>query len=153
MDGSTQPLMPLSHFSLFLLRLQRAVRTQGPEGATYEFIRDYTEDINHLVDSLIPDAAAVSARVSSSNGNVRITLKDIKDRSYTQMDMAEKLSKAIRSKTKARSFVQQQSSFGGRRGGMPVQYVLQTTSMSKLEKVLPEFLLFLQRKKRHYYTD
>ena len=116
------------------------VRTQGPEGATYEFIRDYTEDINHLVDSLIPDAAAVSARVSSSNGNVRITLKDIKDRSYTQMDMAEKLSKAIRSKTKARSFVQQQSSFGGRRGGMPVQYVLQTTSMSKLEKVLPEFL-------------
>lgn len=116
------------------------VRTQGPEGATYEFIRDYTEDINHLVDSLIPDAAAVSARVSSSNGNVRITLKDIKDRSYTQMDMAEKLSKAIRSKTKARSFVQQQSSFGGRRGGMPVQYVLQTTSMSKLEKVLPDFL-------------
>ena len=116
------------------------VRTQGPEGATYEFIRDYTEDINHLVDSLIPDAAAVSARVSSSNGNVRITLKDIKDRSYTQMDMAEKLSKAIRSKTKARSFVQQQWSFGGRRGGMPVQYVLQTTSMSKLEKVLPEFL-------------
>ena len=116
------------------------VRTQGPEGATYEFIRDYTEDINHLVDSLIPDAAAVSARVSRSNGNVRITLKDIKDRSYTQMDMAEKLSKAIRSKTKARSFVQQQSSFGGRRGGMPVQYVLQTTSMSKLEKVLPEFL-------------
>ena len=116
------------------------VRTQGPEGATYEFIRDYTEDINHLVDSLIPDAAAVSARVSSSNGNVRITLKDIKDRSYTQMDMAEKLSKAIRSKTKARSFVQQQSSFGGRRGGMPVQYVLQTTSMSKLEKILPEFL-------------
>lgn len=116
------------------------VRTQGPEGATYEFIRDYTEDINHLVDSLIPDAAAVSARVSRSNGNVRITLKDIKDRSYTQMDMAEKLSKAIRSKTKARSFVQQQSSFGGRRGGMPVQYVLQTTSMSKLEKILPEFL-------------
>ena len=116
------------------------VRTQGPEAATHESIRDYTEDITHLVDSLIPDAAAVSARVSSSNGNVRITLKDIKDRSYTQMDMAEKLSKAIRSKTKARSFVQQQSSFGGRRGGMPVQYVLQTTSMSKLEKVLPEFL-------------
>ena len=121
------------------------VRTQGPEGATYEFIRDYTEDINHLVDSLIPDAAAVSARVSSSNGNVRITLKDIKDRSYTQMDMAEKLSKAIRSKTKARSFVQQQSSFGGRRGGMPVQYVLQTTSMSKLEKILPEFLETVNR--------
>ncbi len=40
----------------------------------------------------------------------------------------------------ARAFVQQQSSFGGRRGSMPVQYVLQAASIEKLEKVLPKFL-------------
>ena len=34
----------------------------GAEGVTYEYIRDYTEDINHLVDSIIPDAEAVTAR-------------------------------------------------------------------------------------------
>ncbi len=34
----------------------------------------------------------------------------------------------------ARSFVQQQSSFGGRRGSMPVQYVLQATNLEKLEE-------------------
>ena len=69
-----------------------------------------------------------------------VTLKDLKDRDYSQMEVAEKLSQAIRTKTKARAFVQQQSSFGGRRSSMPVQYVLQATSLEKLEKVLPEFL-------------
>ena len=121
-------------------RSQITINTRGAEGASYEYIRDYTEDINQLVDSIIPDAEAVTARVSSGSGNIRITLKDIRDRDYSQMDVAEKLSQAVKKKTKARSFVQQQSSFGGRRSSMPVQYVLQATSIEKLEKVLPAFL-------------
>ena len=121
-------------------RSKITVRTMGAEGVTYEYMRDYTEDINALVDSLVPDAEAVTARVSSGSGNVQITLKDMADRNYSQMDVAEKLSKAVRRKTKARAFVQQQSSFGGRRGGMPVQYVLQATNIEKLEEVLPKFM-------------
>ena len=121
-------------------RSQINIRTSGAEGITYEYIRDYTEDINRLVDSLVPDAKAVTARVSSGSGNLSVILKDIKERDYTQIEVAEQLSQAIRKKTKARSFVQQSSSFGGRRGGMPVQYVLQTTSIEKLQEVLPEFL-------------
>ncbi len=121
-------------------RSQINVRTSGAEGITYEYMRDYTEDINRLVDSLVPDARAVTARVSNGSGNLSIILKDIKERDYTQMEVAEMLSKAVRSKTKARSFVQQSSSFGGRRGGMPVQYVLQATNIEKLQEVLPLFL-------------
>lgn len=116
------------------------INTSGAEGVTYEFMRDYTEDINRLVDSLVPDAEAITARVSSGSGSVQVMLKDISERDYTQMDVAEKLTQAVRTKTKARSFVQQTSSFGGRRGGMPVQYVLQTTSIEKLQEVLPAFL-------------
>ena len=41
------------------------INTRGAEGVTYEYIRDYTEDINSIVDSVIPDADAVTARVSS----------------------------------------------------------------------------------------
>ncbi len=121
-------------------RSQININTSGAEGVTYEYIRDYTEDINRLVDSLVPDAQAVTARVSSGSGNIQVMLKDISERDYTQMDVAEKLTAAVRTKTKARSFVQQTSSFGGRRGGMPVQYVLQTTSIEKLQEVLPTFL-------------
>ncbi|EIY69727.1 hydrophobe/amphiphile efflux-1 (HAE1) family RND transporter [Bacteroides salyersiae CL02T12C01] len=121
-------------------RSQISINTRGAEGVTYEYIRDYTEDINDLVDSIIPDAESVTARVSSGSGNVRITLKDMKDRDYSQMDVAEELSKAVQKKTMARSFVQQSSSFGGRRGGMPIQYVLQATNLEKLQEVLPKFM-------------
>ena len=116
------------------------IRTMGAEGVTYEYMRDYTEEINRMADSIVPDAAFITARVSSGTGNIQITLKDLKERDYTQMEVAEKLSKAVRSKTDARAFVQQQSTFGSRRGGMPVQYVIQATNLEKLQEVLPEFL-------------
>lgn len=116
------------------------VRTSGAEGVTYEYMRDYTERINALVDSLVPDAAFTTARVSTTSGNLQITLRDLRERNYTQMDVAERLSKAVRSETDARAFVQQQSTFGGRRGSMPIQYVLQATDIAKLQEVLPKFL-------------
>ena len=116
------------------------IRTSGAEGVTYEYMRDYTEEINALADSLVPDAKFITARVSSGSGNVQITLRDIKERNYTQMEVAERLSKAVRSRTDARAFVQQQSTFGSRRGGMPIQYVLQSMNIEKLQEVLPEFL-------------
>lgn len=121
-------------------RSQITVNTSGAEGVSYEYMRDYTEDISQLIDSLVPDAKSTTARVWNGRGNIRITLPDLKDRDYSQMEVAERLSQAIKDKTMARSFVQQQSSFGARRGGMPVQYVLQATSIDKLQKVLPEFL-------------
>ena len=116
------------------------IRTMGAEGVTYEYMRDYTEDISRMADSIMPDAAFITARVSDGGGNIQITLKDLQQRDYTQMEVAEKLSKAVRGKTDARAFVQQRSTFGGRRGGMPVQYVLQATSIEKLQEVLPKFM-------------
>ena len=121
-------------------RSRITVNTKGPEGVTYEYMRDYTEDIYALADSIMPDAQAVTARVWSGNGNIQITLKDLKERDYSQMEVAEQLSRAVQPKTKARAFVQQQSTFGGRRAGMPVQYVIQATNIEKLEKVLPVFM-------------
>ncbi|WP_291530122.1 efflux RND transporter permease subunit [Bacteroides sp. UBA939] len=121
-------------------RSQISINTRGAEGVTYEFIRDYTEEINQLVDSIVPDAESVTARVSSGSGNVRITLRNMKERDYTQMQVAEQLSRVVQRKTEARSFVQQSSSFGGRRGGMPVQYVLQATNIEKLQEILPVFM-------------
>ena len=121
-------------------RSQITINTSGAEGVSYEYIRDYTERINDVVDSIIPDAQAVTARVSSGSGNIRITLKDISERDYSQMDVAEELSKAVQKETDARAFVQQASSFGGRRSSMPIQYVLQATNIEKLQEVLPKFM-------------
>ena len=121
-------------------RSQITINTSGSEGATYEYLRDYTEGINDLVDSLMPERRYVTARVSSGRGNIQIALNDIKERDRTQMEIAEELSQAVKTRTEARAFVQQQTTFGSRRGGMPVQYVLQAMTIDRLEEVLPKFM-------------
>ncbi|MBQ5899578.1 MAG: efflux RND transporter permease subunit, partial [Alistipes sp.] len=121
-------------------RSQITINTSGTEGATYEYMRDYTEDINRLVDSLMPETRYVTARVSSGRGNIQIALEDIATRERSQMEMAEEISRAVKTKTKARAFVQQQATFGNRRGGMPIQYVLQATTIDRLEEILPKFM-------------
>ena len=78
--------------------------------------------------------------MSESSGNIPTTLKDLADRNYSQMQVAEQLTRAVSTQTDARAFVQQQSSFGGRRGGMPVQYVLQAPNLEILQEVLPKFM-------------
>lgn len=79
-------------------RSKITINTKAAEGASYEYIRDYTEDINDLVDSIVPDAEAVTARVSSGSGNIQITLKNIKDRNYSQMEVAEKYRRLSRAR-------------------------------------------------------
>ncbi len=121
-------------------RSQINIRTMGSEGATYEYIRDYTENLNLMIDSLVPESKYVTARVSSGSGNIQIALNDISTRERSQMEIAEMLSGVVRKQTKARGFVQQQSTFGSRRGGMPVQYVLQAMTIERLQDVLPKFM-------------
>ncbi|MEA4976655.1 MAG: efflux RND transporter permease subunit [Paludibacter sp.] len=121
-------------------RSQLTIRTSAPEGATYEFIRDYTDKISEIVDSAVYERESNISIVRSTFSMVRILLPDIDKRKRSQMEIADELSAAVRKETEARAFVQQQSTFGGRRTSMPVQYVLQSPSIDKLQKVIPVFL-------------
>jgi multidrug efflux pump len=117
-----------------------SINMRGPEGATFEFYRDYATQIEQIVDSVVPEALVTINRSRSGNSYIGITLADIQDRDRSQMDIATQLSGLVQKKTEARAFVQQQSTFGGRRGGMPVQYVLQAPTLSKLQEYLPAFM-------------
>ena len=116
------------------------VNLRGPEGATFEFIRDYADRIEFLADSVAYERKANIVRSWGGGGFINIILPDISDRPRTQMEIADNLSAVVRKETKARSFVQQQSTFGGRRGGMPIQYVLQAPNLAELQEVLPAFM-------------
>ncbi|HEX7492791.1 MAG TPA: efflux RND transporter permease subunit [Bacteroidales bacterium] len=125
-------------------RSQISVNTVAQEGATYEFNLDYVDDVANTVTDLVPERDAVISMVRGGGGFVRLTLVSPKDRSRTQQQIADILSIALRKKTKARSLVMQQSTFGSRRAGMPIQYVLQATNIDKLRKVLPAFMSKVQ---------
>ena len=121
-------------------RSQVTIRTSAPEGATYEFVRDYTGKISNIVDSIVPEVESNISISRSTFGMVRVLLPGMDQRDRSQMDISDALSAAVRKETEARAFVQQQSTFGGRRTSMPVQYVLQSPTLAKLEEYIPLFM-------------
>lgn len=121
-------------------RSQITIRTSAPQGATFEFTRDYTENISRIADSVANERESNVTMVRGGFGMTRIILPDMRVRQRSQMEVADALTKAVRNQTAARAFVQQQSSFGGRRGGMPIQYVLQAPNIEKLEEYIPLFM-------------
>jgi multidrug efflux pump len=121
-------------------RSQVSINMRAPEGSTYEFYRDYGSKIAGIADALAPERLSTVEFIRSGMGNVQIILPNIKDRERSQMEIADAVSEAVRTQTQARSFVQQQSTFGGRRGGMPIQYVLQAPNLEKLQEFIPLFM-------------
>ena len=121
-------------------RSQITINVRGPEGATYEFVRDFSDRMEEIADSIAYEREGIVTRSWGTSGFISVNLPDIRNRKRSQMEIAEKLSAEVRKETLARGFVQQQSTFGGRRGGMPVQYVLQAPSIEKLEEFLPKFM-------------
>ncbi|MCL2649777.1 MAG: efflux RND transporter permease subunit [Candidatus Azobacteroides sp.] len=121
-------------------RSQITINTRLTEGATFEFYREYTEKIAAIADSIAPERLINQILVRSGRGYSRLLLPDMRTRKRSQMEIADELTAAVRSQTQARAFVQQQSTFGGRRSSMPVQYVLQAPNLDKLQKFLPLFM-------------
>lgn len=121
-------------------RSQVMVRTSVPEGATFEFTRDYTDRISEIADSIAYERESNINFIRGGFGMVRLVLPDMADRTRSQMQIADALTVAVRNETAARAFVQQQSTFGGRRSRMPIQYILQAPSLTKLQEFIPPFM-------------
>ncbi len=115
-----------------------SVSTQ--EGATYEYTLSYIEEVAQKAEQIIPEYDKIIERVWSSGGFVRIALIEPKERERKQQEIANQLTKELQKMTRARANVIQQSTFGGRRAGLPVQYVLQAPNIEKLREILPRFM-------------
>lgn len=121
-------------------RSQITVRVTGQEGSTFEYVRDFTDHIADISDSVAYENRALVSRSWTGGGFVNVLLPDIRERERSQMEIAEAMTQRVMNETQARVFVQQTSTFGGRRGGMPVQYVLQAPNIEKLQEVIPLFM-------------
>ena len=162
----TWPVVGLTFIAIFVLwgqiksemapledRSQVRINMTAPEGSTYEFYRDYATKISAIADSVVPEKQSGVMLVRSGSAFVMLMLPDMQDRERSQMEIADKLSDAVRRETQARAFVQQQSTFGGRRGGMPVQYVLQAPNLEKLQEHIPRFMAKVSESPKFRMSD
>jgi multidrug efflux pump len=125
-------------------RSQMSINVTSPEGSTYEYNLAYVEDLAAMVERIIPETDKVTTMLRGGGGFVRIVLVEPDMRERSQQQIANQLTAELRKKTKARAGVMQQSTFGGRRAGLPVQYVLQAPNIEKLRKILPAFMAEVQ---------
>ena len=121
-------------------RSQINVSITSQEGATYEFILSYVEEVAELVEQVIPEYDKITIMVRGGGGFVRILLVEPSERKRSQQEIANQLSAELRKKTRARANVIQKSTFGGRRARLPIQYVLQAPNIDKLRDIIPVFM-------------
>ena len=121
------------------------ISSTAPEGVAYEKMDAYIQKLVSIVDTL-PEKESFMGLTgmggSGSNGGfIRITLVPPEERTRTQQQIADYLSGVVRPLTFARSFVtQEQTIGGGRNSGLPVQFVIQATSLEKLRASIPAFM-------------
>lgn len=124
-------------------RGQLSVNSTAPEGATFDYTLRYSDELSQFMLEDAPEITSLFQIVGLWNTNSalhRITLSDAKDRSRSQQEIADDLGEKVRAFTGARTFITQQATFGGRQGGLPVQYVIQAQNLDKLKEFLPGFM-------------
>jgi multidrug efflux pump len=134
-------------------RSQININTTMPEGSTYEYTLGYVEDLEKMVERTVPEANTVQSMVRSGSGSARIILDNPDERERSQQEIADQLTAQVRNKTKARANVMQQSTFGGRRMGMPIQYVIQAQTIEKLREILPAFMVEVNSNRTFVMAD
>ena len=123
------------------------IQSTMPEGTSFEAMDRYITEMTKVVqksvketDAIISVTAGGGGSNAANSGFVRLALVDAKNRERSQQDVAEQLTGITRKLSDAQSFVVQSQSISTRRGGLPVQYVIQAANFEKLRNVIPKFL-------------
>jgi HAE1 family hydrophobic/amphiphilic exporter-1/multidrug efflux pump len=124
------------------------LRVATAEGASYEYTDRFMQEISKLVDDSIPEkkvALVITSpgfNASSVNsGFVRISLLQPEERKASQKEVAEKLTKWTSAYSEAKTSVIEQPTIAvNRRGGLPIQYIIQASNFEKLREKIPLFM-------------
>ncbi len=130
-------------------RSRLSLAATAPEGASFDYMSRFMDNlIQVLDDSLGSEKDAIisvtspgfGASSSVNSGFGAIILTDPDKRNKSQQQIADDINQDISQLTGAKVYVTQPQTIGGRRGGLPVQYVIQAPNFKKLQEVLPKFL-------------
>lgn len=120
-----------------------------PEGSSFAYTDRFMMKIQQMVSDSIPEkkvnititSPGFGGSGSTNSGFVRMGLTDPGDRNKTQAEIANKLTKITRKYTEGKVTVTQQPTISvGRRGGLPVNYIIQAQNFEKLREKIPLFM-------------
>lgn len=151
-----QEIAPLDDRSA--LRLQMT----APEGSSFEFMDNYIQKVGRMLMDSVPEIKGLVTVTSpgftgsgaANTGFARIVLVGKDKRKRTQQEIADYIGKKLRAMNDARAFVIQQETITvDRRGGLPVQYVIQAPDFQKLREYMPKFMEEVQKDPTFMVSD
>jgi multidrug efflux pump len=142
-------------------RGQMRVSATAPEGASFEYMDNYVDRMIEVVRENVPELYAMNTVTSpgfGAAGSVNsafgfLTLVDRSERDRSQQEIANQVTGLLGNLSGAQSFVSQPQSIGGRRQGLPVQFVLQAQTLQQLEEVIPDFLTAANNHRAFAFAD
>jgi multidrug efflux pump len=119
-----------------------------PEGASFAYTDKFMSKVAQTVTDSVPDKRVLISITSpgfgsgsSNSGFLRMGLTDPGERGISQKEIADKLTKITKKYTEGKVTVTQQPTISvGRRGGLPINYIIQAQNFEKLREKVPLFM-------------
>ena len=130
-------------------RSQFRLTVTGPEGTSFDYMDRYIDRLTQLMIDSVPERRTVltvtapgfSGSGAVNTGFVRLSLVEPHARERSQQEIVDMVNRNLPRYNEGRAFaIQEQTISVNRRGGLPVQFVLQNNDFSKITEVLPKFL-------------
>ncbi len=133
-----------------------------PEGSSYEYMDDYVMRAYDLVSDSIDEAKGIltyTAPGFSGSGGAntaffRMTLVESNEREKSQTELKDYINSLFKTLPDGRAFASEQQTIAlNKRGGLPVQYVIQAPDLEHLRDYIPKFMAEIEDDPTFVITD
>ena len=129
-------------------RNQFRLSVTAPEGSSFEYMDSYIDNLNQFImDSIEERTKLISVTSpgwgggSVNSGFISVMMTDPKYRNRSQQEVVDMVNRNLKRFPQGRAFASQEQTISvSRRGGQPVQFVIQNNNFDRIRNVLPQFL-------------
>lgn len=129
-------------------RSSLTVNVSTPEGSSFAYTDRFMNTVNQMVMDSVPEknvnislTAPGFGSGSANSGFIRVGLVDPSERERSQKEIADHLTKISKKYSEGRVTINQQPTISvGRRGGLPISYIIQAQNFEKLREKVPLFM-------------
>lgn len=120
----------------------------APEGASFDYMDRYMKELTQLVNDSIPEKKVNLVMTSPgfgsssiNSGRMIINLVQPDERERSQKEIAQKLTQLTKNFSEGKTMVTEQPTISvNKRGGLPIQYIIQAPNFQQLEEKVPQFM-------------
>ncbi|MGC1514326.1 MAG: efflux RND transporter permease subunit, partial [Maribacter sp.] len=137
------------------------LNVNAPEGSSYEYMDRLMTDITDLINDSVPEKKVSLVLTSPgfgsssvNSGRANIALVEPNERERSQNDIANDLGRWAKAYVGGKSNVSERPTISvNRRGGPPIQFIIQAQNFSKLEESIPAFMEEAEKDETFSFVD